>query len=90
MGVLFGFFVGWAVGARGGKKGYDDVVAAAKEVLRSDEMATLQAAVRMHAEFTLRQLADWLQETRENGGGVEDVMSRVRRLVLSTDDEDDD
>lgn len=90
MGVLLGFFVGWAVGARGGRKGYDDVVAAAKEVLRSEEAATLQAALRMHAEYTLRQLADWLQETRESGGGVEDVMSRVRRLVLTgVDDEDD-
>ena len=91
MGVLLGFFVGWAVGARGGKQGYDDVVAAAKEVLRSDEVATLQAAVRMHAEYTLRQLADWLQETREGGGAVDDVMARVRRLVLAgveTDTED--
>lgn len=87
MGVLFGFFVGWAVGARGGRKGYDDVLSAAKEVLRSEEVATLQAAVRMHAEYTLRQVADWLQETRENGGGVEDVMSRVRRLVTSQDDD---
>ena len=82
MGVLFGFFVGWAVGARGGRKGFDDVVSAAKEVLRSDEAATLQAAVRLHTEYTLRQLADWLQETRENGGGVDDVMTRVRHLVL--------
>lgn len=90
MGVLLGFFVGWAVGARGGKQGYDDVVAAAKEVLGSPEVATLQAALRMHAEYTLRQLADWLQETRETGGAVEDVMSRVRRMVLTAEDAEDD
>ncbi len=88
MGVLLGFFVGWAVGARGGKQGYDEVVAAAKEVLRSEEIATLQAAVRMHAEYTLRQLADWLQETRESGGAVDDVLARVRRMVLTVDDDD--
>lgn len=88
MGVLFGFIVGWAVGARGGKKGYDDVVAAAKEVLRSEEAATLQAAVRLHAEYTLRQLADWLHETSETGGAVEDVLARARRLVLSVDDDE--
>lgn len=83
MGVLFGFVVGWAVGARGGVQGYQQVVVAAREVLRSEEAATLQAALRMHAEHTLRQLADWLQETRESGDAVEDVMARVRRLVLS-------
>ena len=83
MGVLFGFVVGWAVGARGGVQGYQEVVAAAREVLRSEEAATLQAALRMHAEHTLRQLADWLQETREGGDAVEDVMSRVRRLVVA-------
>lgn len=90
MGVLLGFLVGWAVGARGGQKGYHDVVAAAREVLRSEEVATLQAALRMHTEYTLRQLADWLQETSETGGGVEDVMARVRRLVQSGVDEEED
>jgi hypothetical protein len=89
MGVLFGFFVGWAVGARGGRKGFDDVVAAAKEVLRSEEVATLQTAVRLHAEYTLRQLADWLQETREAGTTTDDVLTRVRRLV-QPDSLDDD
>ena len=83
MGVLFAFLVGWTIGARGGKQGYDDVLAAAKEVLASDEFATLKAATRSHASFTLRQLAEWLQETREPGSGVEDVLARVRRLVQS-------
>lgn len=90
MGVLFGFLVGWAVGARAGKQGYDDVVAAAKEVLRSEEVAVLQAALRMHTEYTLRQLADWLAETHESGGAVDDVMARVRRMVMSGDDEGGD
>ena len=81
MGVLFAFFVGWTLGARGGKQGYDDVIAAGKEVLRSEEFATLKVALRTHGSFALRQLADWLQETRESGGGVDDVLARVRRLV---------
>lgn len=87
MGVLIGFLVGWAVGARGGKKGYDEVVAAGKEVLRSEEFETLQTVLRMHAEFTLRQLADWLQETREAGNVTEDVLTRARRLVQSDEEE---
>lgn len=85
MGALIGFLVGWSVGARGGQKGYNDVIAAAWEVRRSSEFAALTSAIRSHTEYTLRQLADWLQETRESGGGTDDLLARVRRLVGQPD-----
>ena len=81
MGVLFAFFVGWVIGARGGKQGYDDVVAAAKEVLASDEVAVLKVAVREHAAFTLAQLAEWLEGAEGSSGLVDDAVARVRRLM---------
>lgn len=85
MGALIGFLVGWSVGSRGGQRGYNDVLAAAREVLQSDEFAALTAAVRSHTEYTLRALADWLQETRESGAVADDLMERVRRLVLPSE-----
>jgi hypothetical protein len=80
MGTLFAFLVGWVVGARGGRQGYDDVVRAAREVLASDEVAVLKVAVRQHAVFTLTQLAEWLQSAEE-GDLVDDAVGRIRRLV---------
>lgn len=83
MGVLLGFLVGWTVGARGGTKGYSEVVAAGKEVLQSQEFRALLGILRSHTEFTLRQLADWLGEDRAPGDLGEDVLARVRRLVTA-------
>lgn len=81
MGVVLAFLVGWAVGARGGAKGYDEVVAAGKEVWRSEEFAGLVSAVRSHTVHVLRELAEWLHATSEQVEEQEDVLTRARRLV---------
>jgi hypothetical protein len=80
MGVLLAFFVGWAMGARGGDQQYDDVVKAARELRDSDEFATLVGALRIHAGYVLRQAADWLQETDVHATSGE-FISRVREVV---------
>ncbi len=85
MGILLAFFTGWALGARGGTKGYDEVLTAGKDVLRSEEFAALRAALRSHTEYALRQLADLLQEPSAESGEGEDVLSKVRRLVQSNE-----
>ncbi|MDX6288188.1 MAG: hypothetical protein QOG53_3673 [Frankiales bacterium] len=84
MGVLLAFFIGWAIGARGGKEGFDEVVVAANDVLRSEEFAMLKAASRTHGVFALRQLVEWLETPKVSG--VEDVLARARRLVQRSDD----
>lgn len=87
MGALLGFFVGWVVGARGGTKGYTEVVDAGREVVRSPEFRALLEVVRAHTGYTLRQLADWLEigtaPTPPAGG--DDLLSRVRALVTPGD-----
>jgi hypothetical protein len=79
MGVLLAFFVGWAIGARGGKEGFDEVVVAANDVLKSDEFSMLKSASRTHGVFALRQVVEWLEAPKSSG--VEDLLARARRLT---------
>jgi hypothetical protein len=81
MGVLFAFLTGWVMGARGGKEGFDDVVAAAKDVAHSEEFATLTVAVRRHLGSSLRQLGDYLSDPAAQLPSVDDVLGRARELL---------
>jgi hypothetical protein len=83
MGVLLAFLVGWAIGARGGKDGFDEVVVAANDVLKSEEFAMLKSASRTHGIFALRQLVEWLETPKSTD--VEDILARARRLVQRSD-----
>lgn len=83
MGALIAFLVGWTVGAKSGPEGQREVVSAAREVLASDELAALTAAVRKHTGFVLREVADWLEHTAGPGAGVDEVISRARELLGS-------
>jgi hypothetical protein len=81
MGVFFAFVVGWAMGSRSGEQGYDDVVAAFKEVRDSDEFATLLGALRVHSAYVLRQAAEWLESTESKASQSGEFIDRVRSLV---------
>ena len=82
MGVLFAFFVGWRLGARGGEQGYEEVVSALKDVRESEESATLVAVVRSHGGQLLHNAADWLQSAATaDGTTTADLFDRVRAMV---------
>ena len=84
MGVLLGFFLGWALGSRAGAQSYEEVVTAGKDVLRSEEFAALTSVLRRHTGQALRDAAAWLNPTTEPVEDADDVLARVRRLVTGT------
>ena len=83
MGVL-DFGAGFALGAKTGERGFDEVVSTAKEVFTSEEFAGFVAALRTHAAFTLRELGDLVDSnTPEPPPG--DLIDFVRALVERRD-----
>lgn len=74
------FVVGWALGAKVGNHGFDQVLAAAKAVVESPEFKDLTDAARNHASHTLHQLGDLLDAERTEGAGA-DVLDMVRHLT---------
>lgn len=60
MGVLLAFLVGWAVGAKAGPSGFDEVVDAARTVKDSEEFGALVAITRTHLAGSLSGLSKLL------------------------------
>ena len=84
MGLLVAFAVGYAVGARGGNEGLDEVIRSFKAIRDSAEVKDLVAALRTHVGFTLRELADRMEADgagRLDPSGEEDLLTQVRRLT---------
>lgn len=79
MGTLFGFIVGYVVGAKGGSERFDEVLQAFRAVRDSEEFRALLQALRLHASDTARDLGDRL--SIEPGTEVDGV-----RGFPSTDD----
>jgi hypothetical protein len=80
MELLAAFFIGWAVGSRGGDRGYRDVVDAVHDLRRSAEFRALLDALRSHLAGTLRALAEVLGD-KEVEITPENVVDRVMRLM---------
>jgi len=57
MGIVLAFIVGYAVGARAGQEGYEDLTSSMRAVRDSEEFHGLLRAVRAHAGATLRELS---------------------------------
>ena len=76
MGTLFGFAVGYVVGARMGGRGFDEVVQAARDLRDSAEFRGLVDAVRSHAVHTARSGAAWVAS--EESEPVSDLLARAR------------
>jgi hypothetical protein len=83
MGVLVAFFVGWAVGAKAGPKGFQEVVDAARTVKDSEEFGALLSISRQHAAGALQELGKLLSgESSAPHPG--DLLERVQRLTSRT------
>ncbi|HVM40283.1 MAG TPA: hypothetical protein VM618_05840 [Acidimicrobiia bacterium] len=57
MGTLFGFVVGYIVGARMGSRGFDEVVESVRAIRDSQEFQGFVDAVKHHSRYTLQQLS---------------------------------
>jgi hypothetical protein len=73
------FLAGWALGAKAGNQGFDDVVETTRAVFDSKEFKDLMCVARSHVGFSLRQLGDLVAgDTAEPAA---DLLDMVRSLV---------
>lgn len=77
MGTLFGFLVGYVVGARAGSDGFDDVVRAYHDIRRSTEFRNLLDVVRHHSRGTLARLLERLAAPEEQLSTIERAKLRA-------------
>jgi hypothetical protein len=81
---LADFAAGWALGAKTGNEGFDDVICTAKGIFSSKEFQDFLAAVRSHAAFALREMGD-LVDVEEHESPSGDLVDFVRALVERRD-----
>jgi hypothetical protein len=84
MGVLVGLAVGYLIGAKTGSRDLDQLTQALKNLTQSEEFSEVVAALRGHAEHTLRNLADLVSTDSTGASGLpieaSDLVDRVRLL----------
>jgi hypothetical protein len=56
MGTLFGFVVGYVLGARAGAQGFEEVVESLRDIRRSDEFRGFVDAMKSHSRHVLGQI----------------------------------
>jgi hypothetical protein len=78
---LLDFAAGYALGGKAGNQGFDDVVAAAKDVANSREFKALLSAARSHAGATLRQVGDLVEGGEAAPPAMDNVLDLVKALV---------
>lgn len=79
MGTLFGFVVGYVVGARAGSRGFDEVVEALRDVRDSDEFRAFVDVIRHHARSTAAQVSDRLSGRSQ----ADDLIARANARMSS-------
>lgn len=90
MGTIFGFIVGYIVGAKSGSRGFDEVVQALRDVRDSEEFHGLIQAVRIHAGETVKDLGERLSiEGGEPLLNTEDLIAAARSRFRRSDGEAD-
>jgi hypothetical protein len=78
------FAAGWALGAKTGNQGFDEVVATGREILSSKQFQDFVAALRSHAASALREIGD-LVDTEDTGEPSGDLLDFVRALIERRD-----
>lgn len=81
---LSDFAAGWALGAKTGNQGFDEVLETARGILNSKEFSDFTAAVRSHAAYALRELGD-LIDSDQATATTEDLVDVVRSLMQRRD-----
>jgi hypothetical protein len=77
MGTLFGFAVGYVIGARAGSEGFDDLLRAWGAIRQSEEYRGFMASLREHFVHTLRDVNHRLSAMTEVAG-EDDPIARAR------------
>jgi phage shock protein A len=77
MGTLFGFVVGYVIGARSGSRTFDEVVDALRAIRDSEEFQALLDATRRHIRATARDLSARLASD-EAAPAASEVIARAR------------
>jgi hypothetical protein len=77
MGTLFGFAVGYVIGARAGNEGFDDLLRAMAAIRRSDEYQGFMTSLREHLRHTLREVNARLAQVAEEPE-ADDPVARAR------------
>lgn len=77
MGTLFGFFVGYIVGARAGSEAFDEVVQSYRDIRDSPEFASFVQVARHHLVGTVTQVVERLQPREEQLSTIERAMRRA-------------
>jgi hypothetical protein len=57
MGTLFGFAVGYILGARAGADGYEEVVRSVRAIRQSEEFQGFVSAMKDHGRHILREVS---------------------------------
>jgi hypothetical protein len=74
------FAAGWALGAKTGERGFEEVVETAKGVLHSQEVTDLIGAVRNHVGYSLKELGGLVSSGDAEPTG-NDLLDIVRSLI---------
>lgn len=82
MSALFGFVVGYVVGARAGSEGWARVETAVREIKESDEFQNLISVLRDHLRGTVQIVNDRLaSEDQSLFPDLETLVARARARV---------
>lgn len=77
MGTLFGFVVGFIVGARIGSDGFDEVVQAYHDLRNSREFGNFVGVARHHSVQTMQMVMDRLAPQEERLSTIERAKRRA-------------
>jgi hypothetical protein len=77
MGTLFGFAVGYVIGARAGNEGFDDLLRAFSAIRESEEYRGFMATLREHVLHTVRTVNERLTAVSE-AESQDDPIARAR------------
>lgn len=85
MGTLFGFAVGYVVGARAGANGFDELTDSIRELRESDEFRSFVNVLTEHARSTARQVSERFLGVSDGAGrggnGTEAMLAAARARV---------
>lgn len=81
MGTLFGFAVGYVLGARAGNPGYERLQEAWNDLRNSREFQAFFDAARSHLQGSLRIASERLGEPDQLLAQGEDLLARARSRV---------
>ena len=80
MGIV-DFAAGYTFGAKAGDRGFDELLEAGREVLKSREFQAVVSAARAHAAAPLKQLGDLVEGGDAAPPVVDNVLDLVKALV---------